>query len=116
MAGREVLVDCAHNLEAARSLTRHLGGLDCKYNLIFSCLDDKPLDEMAAVLRPCVAEVAICPLADERAMPVDRLLAAFPGARVAETPLGCLEQLGDPVLAAGSIRLVGQLLADEDEL
>ena len=116
VAGREVLVDCAHNLEAARSLTRHLGGLDCKYNLIFSCLDDKPLDEMAAVLRPWVAEVAICPLADERAMPVDRLLAAFPGARVAETPLGCLEQLGDPVLAAGSIRLVGQLLADEDEL
>jgi dihydrofolate synthase/folylpolyglutamate synthase len=114
VAGREVLVDCAHNLEAARALTQYLGGLDCKYNLIFSCLDDKPLDEMAAVLRPCVAEVAICPLADERAMPVDRLLTAFPGAKLAETPLGCLEQLGDPVLAAGSIRLVGQLLADED--
>jgi len=116
VAGREVLLDCAHNLEAVRALTKYLGGLDCKYNLIFFCLDDKPLDEMAAVLRPCVAEVAICPLADERAMPVDRLLAAFPGAKVAETPLGCLEQLGDPVLAAGSIRLVGQLLADEDEV
>jgi dihydrofolate synthase/folylpolyglutamate synthase len=112
--GREVLVDCAHNLEAARALTRYLGGLDCKFNLIFSCLDDKPLDEMAAVLRPCVAEVAICPLADERAMPIDRLLAAFPGAKVADTPLGCLEQLRDPVLASGSIRLVGQLLANED--
>jgi dihydrofolate synthase/folylpolyglutamate synthase len=114
VAGREVLVDCAHNLEAARALTRYLGGLDSKFNLIFSCLDDKPVDEMAAVLKPCVAEVAICPLADERAMPVDRLLAAFPGAKVAETPLGCLEKLGDPVLAAGSIRLAGQLLANED--
>jgi dihydrofolate synthase/folylpolyglutamate synthase len=114
VAGREVLVDCAHNLEAVRALTEHLGGLDCKFNLVFSCLDDKPVDEMAAVLRPCVDEVAVCPLADERAMPVDRLLAAFPGAKVADTPLGCIEQLGDPVLAAGSIRLVGQLLADED--
>jgi hypothetical protein len=33
---------------------------------------------------------------------------------VGETPLGCLEQLADPVLAAGSIRLVGELLAHED--
>ena len=114
VAGREVLVDCAHNIEAARALARYLGGLDSKFNLVFSCLDDKPVDEMAAVLRPRIAEVAICPLADERAMPVDRLLVAFPGAKVAETPLGCLEQLGDPVLAAGSIRLAGQLLADED--
>jgi hypothetical protein len=69
---------------------------------------------MAAVLKPCVAEIAVCPLADERAMPVEDLVAAFQGAKVADTPLGCLDQLGDPVLATGSIRLVGQLLADED--
>ncbi len=116
VAGREVLVDCAHNLEAASALTRYLDGLDHRYNLVFSCLDDKPLDKMAEVLRPSVAEIAVCPLADERAMPVDRLLAAFPGAKVGETPLGCLERLGDPVLAAGSIRLVGQLLAHEDHV
>jgi dihydrofolate synthase/folylpolyglutamate synthase len=116
VAGREVLVDCAHNLEAVRALTRYLGGLDHRYNLVFSCLDDKPLDEMAEVLRPCVAEIAVCSLADERAMPVDRLLAAFPGAKVGETPLGCLERLDDPVLATGSIRLVGQLLAHEDHV
>jgi len=114
VAGREVLVDCAHNLEAARALAHFLGEDDRRFNLVFSCLDDKPVGEMAAVLRPCVAEIAVCPLADERAMPVEDLVAAFPGAKVADTPLGCLEQLGDPVLAAGSIRLVGQLLADED--
>jgi len=114
VAGRKVLVDCAHNLEAARALAQYLGDVECRYNLVFSCLDDKPVDEMAAVLRPLVADVAVCPLADERAMPVDRLLAAFRGAKVAETPLTCLEQLRDPVLAAGSVRLVGQLLADED--
>ena len=114
VAGREVLVDCAHNLEAARALAHFLGDVDRRFNLVFSCLDDKPVGEMAAILRPCVAEIAVCPLADERAMPVEDLVAAFPGAKVADTPLECLKQLGDPVLAAGSIRLVGQLLADED--
>ena len=114
VAGREVLMDCAHNLEAVRALTQYLGEVDRRYNLIFSCLDDKPVDEMAAVLRPSVAEIAVCELADERAMPVERLVAAFAGAKVDETPLGCLEQLSDPVLAAGSIRLVGELLVDED--
>jgi len=114
VAGREVLLDCAHNLEAARALAQYLDDIDRRYNLVFSCLDDKPVDEMAAVLRPSVADVAVCPLADERAMPVERLVAAFAGAKVGETPLGCLEQLGDPVLAAGSIRLVGELLVDED--
>jgi dihydrofolate synthase/folylpolyglutamate synthase len=114
VAGREVLLDCAHNLEAARALAQYLDDIDRRYNLVFSCLDDKPVDEMAAVLRPSVAEIAVCPLADERAMPVERLVAAFAGAKVGETPLGCLEQLADPVLAAGSIRLVGELLAHED--
>lgn len=114
VAGREVLVDCAHNLEAARALAHFLGDVDRRFNLVFSCLDDKPVGEMAAILRPCVAEIAVCSLADERAMPVEDLVAAFPGAKVDDTPLECLKQLGDPVLAAGSIRLVGQLLADED--
>ena len=114
VAGREVLVDCAHNLEAARALAHFLGEDDRRFNLVFSCLDDKPVGEMAAVLRPCVAEIAVCPLADERAMPVEELVAAVQGAKVAETPLGCLEMLGDPVLAAGSIRLVGELLVHED--
>jgi dihydrofolate synthase/folylpolyglutamate synthase len=114
VAGREVLLDCAHNLEAVRALAHFLDDVGRRYNLVFSCLDDKPVDEMAAVLRPSVAEIAVCPLADERAMPVDRLLAAFAGAKVAETPLECLEMLGDPVLATGSIRLVGELLAHED--
>ena len=114
VAGREVLLDCAHNLEAVRALAHFLDDVGRRYNLVFSCLDDKPVDEMAAVLRPSVAEIAVCPLADERAMPVDRLLAAFAGAMVGETPLACLEQLGDPVLATGSIRLVGELLVNED--
>jgi len=109
--GREVLMDCAHNLEAARALAEHLNTLDCRYNLLFSCLDDKPVEAMAEVLEGCVGDVVVCPLDDERAMPLERLAAAFAGAEVAEDPQSGLECLSDPVLAAGSIRLVGALLA-----
>jgi len=112
--GRQVLVDCAHNLEAVRSLALHLDTLDHRHHLVFSCLDDKPVHEMAAELRSRVDKIVVCQLADERAMPVDELLAAFPGAKTAETPLECMALLDDPVLATGSTRLVGQLLAHED--
>jgi dihydrofolate synthase/folylpolyglutamate synthase len=109
--GREVLMDCAHNLEAAQSLAHFLGGLEHRYNLLFSCLADKPVEAMAKVLRPLVGDVVVCRLDDERAMPVERLAAAFTGAGVANDPRSGLDRLEDPVLAAGSVRLVGELIA-----
>ena len=112
--GREVLTDCAHNLEAAKAVAEHLDGLDCRYNLLFSCLDDKPVEAMAEVLRDRVGDVVVCRLDDDRAMPLERLAAAFDGAGVAEDPLSGLDRVSDPVLAAGSIRLVGALLAQEE--
>jgi dihydrofolate synthase/folylpolyglutamate synthase len=116
VSGREVLVDCAHNLEAARALAEHLAGLDSRYNLLFSCLSDKPVDTMAALLRPHVGEVAVCQLEDERAMPLDSLIEAFPGAIAAASPREGLEALRDPVVAAGSLRLAGALLALSQEV
>jgi len=109
--GRRVMLDCAHNLEAAEALADHLRRLDRRYNLLFSCLDDKPVEAMARVLAPQVGDVVVCPLDDERAMSLERLSAAFPDAEVAAEPRSALERLNDPVLAAGSIRLVGALLA-----
>ncbi len=109
--GREVLMDCAHNLEAAKVLAEHLDGLDDRYNLLFSCLDDKPVEAMAEVLKDCVGDVVVCRLDDERAMPLERLAKAFAGAEVAEDPQSGLDRLSDPVVAAGSIRLVGVFLA-----
>jgi dihydrofolate synthase/folylpolyglutamate synthase len=109
--GRQVMMDCAHNLEAAGALADHLGRLDQRYNLLFSCLDDKPVEAMARVLGPKVGDVVVCQLDDERAMPAERLAAAFPDAEVAADPRSALERLDDPVLAAGTIRLVGALLA-----
>ena len=111
VAGREVLVDCAHNLEAAQALAEHLAESRRRYNLVFSCLDDKPVEEMAAILNPHVDSVVVCELADERAMGLERLLAAFPGADAATSPLAALARVQDPVLAAGSVRLAGALLA-----
>ncbi len=110
IGGRTVLVDCAHNLEAARSLAAYLAGLDRRHNLLFSCLADKPVESMARVLRPAVDRVAVCPLGDARAMAVERLAEAFPDAVVAADPLTGLACLEDPVVAAGSIRLVGHLI------
>jgi folylpolyglutamate synthase/dihydropteroate synthase len=105
------MMDCAHNLEAAEALADHLQGLDRRYNLLFSCLDDKPVEAMARVLAPQVGDVVVCRLDDERAMSLERLAAAFPGAEIAADPRSALKRLDDPVLAAGSIRLVGALLA-----
>jgi dihydrofolate synthase/folylpolyglutamate synthase len=109
--GHEVLLDGAHNLESAQALARHLAGLPERYNLLFSCLDDKPVDEMAAALLPHVGEVVVCALDDERAMPLPRLVAAFPGAASAGSPVAGLARLRQPMLAAGSLRLVGALMA-----
>jgi dihydrofolate synthase/folylpolyglutamate synthase len=111
VGGRRVLLDCAHNAEAAIALAQHLAAQPALYHLLFSCLDDKPVEEMAAALRPHVGNVAVCPIDDERSMPVDRLRAAFPEADCAPSAMAALEMLPAPVVVAGSVRLAGELLA-----
>ncbi len=111
--GRDVLVDGAHNLEGARVLAEFLAARR-RHNLLFSCLADKPLEAMAEVLRPVVDLVAVCPLDDERAMPLERLRRAFPEAEVAADPIAALALLPEPVVAAGSLRLAGALLEVEE--
>jgi len=113
LQGRQVLLDGAHNLEAAEALAAHLARGRTRYNLLLSCLDDKPVEAMAAALRPWVDRVVVCPLDDDRGMSLDRLTAAMPGATPAEDPWEALDLLPDPVLATGSLRLVGTLLERE---
>jgi hypothetical protein len=48
-------------------------------------------------------------------MPLDRLRAAFPEAEAAPSLEAALDRLPDPVVAAGSIRLAGGLLAQTDQ-
>jgi folylpolyglutamate synthase/dihydropteroate synthase len=108
--GRQVLVDVAHNAEAAAALATHLDTLGGTPNLLFSCLEDKPLAAMADVLRPVVGAVAVYPVRDPRAMPLDRLRRAFPEAVVGDDACDALDRLADPVVAAGSVRVVGELM------
>lgn len=113
-AGRELLLDGAHNREAVRRLALALDALELsgRIGMVFSCLDDKPLTAMAAVLRPRVLEVTVVPLASPRAMPVERLVAAFPGCRSASSPGDALNAAARdvPLLVTGSLRLVGEVL------
>jgi dihydrofolate synthase/folylpolyglutamate synthase len=111
IGGREIVVDGAHNRESAEALAVFLGRMPGRHSLLFSCLADKPVQEMARVLRPAVAEVALVEMADDRAMTMESMAAAFPGAIRCENVEVALERLPDPVVAAGSLRLVGRLLA-----
>ena len=111
VVGRRLLVDCAHNLEGVQALAAHLAASPVLYHLLFSCLKDKPVEAMAGLLRPVVGNVVVCELDDERAMPMERLRAAFPEAQWAPSPRAALELLPAPLVAAGSVRLIGDLLA-----
>lgn len=113
--GRRILVDCAHNAEGALALADHLADQPVLYHLLFSCLDDKPVEAMADMLWPKVGNVAVCPLDDDRAMPLERLRAAFPECQSATSVHEALTLLPDPVVVAGSVRLAGELLAAAEE-
>jgi dihydrofolate synthase / folylpolyglutamate synthase len=115
IGGRKILIDAAHNLDGAEVLAAHLGRCDQRYNLLFSCLDDKDVEAMADVLEPVVGQIAVCPLHDERAMAVERIAAAFSNTLQAPDPIAALNCLPDPVVAAGSLRLMGALLEFAEE-
>lgn len=112
---RELILDGAHNREATAALAAALPGLGlaARPHLLFSCLDDKPLEAMAALLAPHVERVTVAPIASPRATPLAVLAAAFPGCTTAAGVAAALETLpGDrPTLVTGSLRLVGEVLA-----
>jgi dihydrofolate synthase/folylpolyglutamate synthase len=115
LGARRLLLDGAHNREAIAALAGALDemGLSGKLHLLFSCLDDKPLDAMAALLRPRVVGVTVAPIRSPRARTLDDLAAAFPECRRATSVAHALLDLqpGHPTLVTGSFRLVGQVLA-----
>lgn len=117
---RRLLVDCAHNREAIAALAGALDdmGLSGKLNLLFSCLDDKPLESMGDLLRPRVVEVTVTPIRSPRARPLDELAAIFPGCRRATSVAAALLDLPPehPTLVTGSLRLVGEVLAEIGEV
>jgi dihydrofolate synthase/folylpolyglutamate synthase len=118
--GVEWILDVAHNPAGAwalrASLTSVLG--DCRpRTLIFSCLRDKPVAEMAQILFPLFEQVIIAPIHTARAAALDDLLAAARATgtkTVASESVGQALQLaeeraeGGLIVVSGSAYLVGE--------
>jgi dihydrofolate synthase / folylpolyglutamate synthase len=97
--GIEWILDVAHNPAGAWALRAGLRGwLSEKHPrcLIFSCLRDKPVDEMAQILFPIFDRVIIAPIHTARAAAVLDLLAAA-------------KSTGTPAVAADSVSQALQL-------
>jgi len=97
LAPPQVVLDVAHNPAGAwalRAALRSELGLDdpaqTPATLIFSCLRDKPLAEMAYILFPLFSEIIFAPIHSPRATPMADLLAAA-------------ESIGIPARAASSV-------------
>jgi len=124
------ILDVAHNPAGAWALR---SGLNCLLSekhlrcLVFSCLRDKPLAEMAQILFPLFEQVIFAPIHSARAAAMEDLAAAAQLTRtpflVAESVAAALQlaskQAGTgPIVVSGSVYLVGEvrsLLAKEAE-
>jgi dihydrofolate synthase/folylpolyglutamate synthase len=100
--GIEWILDVAHNPAGAWALRSGLRGLLSEEHprcLIFSCLRDKPVDEMAQILFPIFDQVIIPPIHTARAAALGDLLAAA-------------EATGTPAVAAESVSQALQLVRE----
>lgn len=117
IAGRQVILDCAHNIEGVRAVAHSLAELDpSRTTLVFGALADKSWAAMLRTLAP-VASRRIYTLPSGRAPAgIDALQLIAPGLAEPD-PLRAadlaLEQtaVGETVVVAGSIYLVGAVRA-----
>ena len=130
-AGVEWVLDVAHNPAGAWALRAGLRSTLEERGpriLIFSCLRDKPVAEMAQILFPLFERVIVTPIHAARAAAVEDLLAAAKAtgttATAAETVREALRMAqenagGGVVVVSGSVYLVGEartmLLAGKSE-
>jgi dihydrofolate synthase/folylpolyglutamate synthase len=128
--GVEWILDVAHNPAGAWALRaglRPASDQEPPRALVFSCLRDKPVAEMAQILFPLFETVIIAPMHTARAAALDELLAAArstgTSAIAAESVPQALELARQhqphcgQVVVSGSVYLVGEartlLLADD---
>ena len=122
-AGRTWILDVAHNPAGVWALRSGLHSLlqDKRPRaLIFSCLRDKPVAEMAQILFPLFERVILAPIHSSRAASVDDLMGA---ARTTGTNAVAVDSIkkaiefaeadapgssGDVVVVSGSVYLVGE--------
>lgn len=119
--GVEWILDVAHNPAGAWALRAGLRGMaqeSAPRTLIFSCLRDKPVAEMAQILFPLFERVILAPIHSARAAALADLRAAAEKtgtpALVAESVDRALElaresSQGEMVVVSGSVYLVGEV-------
>jgi len=114
------VVDGAHNTEAMgklletwREFLASRGRAGERAHLLFASVSDKDISTMARLLLPHVAEVTLARLQNERSADPADLARHFPG-----VPVHLIESIVEfrpatsrPVLVAGSLFLVGEMLA-----
>jgi dihydrofolate synthase/folylpolyglutamate synthase len=103
--GVEWILDVAHNPAGAWALRSGLSELlreKRPRRLIFSCLRDKPLDEMAQILFPLFEQVIFAPIHSARAATMENLEAAA-------------QITGSLAISAGSVREALKWAAERDQ-
>jgi dihydrofolate synthase/folylpolyglutamate synthase len=118
--GMEWILDVAHNPAGAWALRAGLRDLfpDRQLGtLVFSCLRDKPVAEMAQILFPVFERVIFAPIKSVRAVGMDELMAAADSTGTAAVAAASVEEAlklareragGEPVIVSGSVYLVGE--------
>ncbi len=121
----EWILDVAHNPAGAWALRAAVRGILESHHprlLVFSCLRDKPLNEMAQILFPLFDEVIVAPIHNVRAASLEDLLAA---AAATGTPATAADSVSDALhiaqqsinqsraangiaVVSGSVYLVGE--------
>jgi dihydrofolate synthase/folylpolyglutamate synthase len=123
--GRTWILDVAHNPAGAWALRAGLNSLlqdERPRTLIFSCLRDKPVAEMAQILFPLFERVILAPIHTSRATSVDDLMAAAratgTNAVAADSALEAIERAESDaenatgvIVISGSVYLVGEARA-----
>ena len=118
--GAEWILDVAHNAAGAWALRAGLRDLldeRKRRTLVFSCLRDKPVAEMAQILFPLFDEVIFAPIHSSRAASIESLQAAAvptgASASAAESVAQALQSAveraqGGMIVVSGSVYLVGE--------
>jgi dihydrofolate synthase/folylpolyglutamate synthase len=122
--GAEWVLDVAHNPAGAWALRAGLSGIEASRTesqrprtLIFSCLRDKPLAEMAQILFPLFEQVIFAPIHSARAAATGDMVAAAQAtgtSALATDSVGEALKLaaersqGGVIVVSGSVYLVGE--------
>jgi len=105
--GRDVMVDGAHNADAARALAAHLAA-DPRH-LVLGMLANKDADTIVSLLKGHALSLTFVPVSDHASYDPAALAAEYSG-RSAATLEEALAALESPILIAGSLYLAGEAL------